>query len=92
MSHNPQNTIKAVSKLSERTEYLKINLTPSEMKVFELEEKKLSDYFAQNGFVYNRIEHFRIYLLNFFNDGLKDESLRLYKFDSSDLFKREPKK
>lgn len=47
--------------------FLKIFLNSSELRVIEMEEKKLQALYAEHGLFYNRPEHFRAFLLNLSN-------------------------
>lgn len=47
--------------------HIKIFLTPSELRVLEMEEKKLQSIYKSKGLFYNRPEHFRAILLNLSN-------------------------
>ncbi len=51
----------------ERNEFIKINFTFSEKKVFNLDEKQVIKFYAENGLIYNQQEHFRVILLNLNN-------------------------
>jgi len=53
-----------------RSEYLKIYLSPSEMKILELKEKNLREHYKSNGEYYNQQEHIRTFLLNSDSDTL----------------------
>jgi len=72
--------------------YLKVNFSPSELKVFRLKEKTMGKFFAENGFQLNETELFRTFVLNFDNDELMGVLLKLYKEDVSPLFHMVPQK
>lgn len=56
--------------MKNRSEYLKIYLSPSEMKILELKEKNLREHYKSNGENYNQQEHIRTFLLNSDSDTL----------------------
>ncbi|ADR33990.1 hypothetical protein Sulku_1327 [Sulfuricurvum kujiense DSM 16994] len=73
--------------LSARTDYLKINFTPSEKKVFTHKEKNVNNFFSANGVSYNQTEYFRVLSLNFDNPDLMALMSKLYLTDCNNAFK-----
>lgn len=73
--------------LSARIDYLKINFTSSEKKVFNHKEKNVNNYFSENSIVYNQSEFFRVLALNFDNPDFMALMSQLYKKDCNKAFK-----
>lgn len=55
---------------SSRVEYIKIYLKPSELKVLEHKEKRVSEIYKAKDSFYNRPNHFRLFMLNLDNPDL----------------------
>lgn len=73
---------------SNRIDYFKVNLTPSEFKVFDLKTKRVQAFFVDKNLTYNQVEFFRTLILNFDNPELMNLMSKLYASDVSPIFKR----
>lgn len=85
---NSLNTDIKNNSLSKRTEFLKIFLTPSLLKVFELKEKKVNSFFSENNLSYNQGEFFRVLILNLDDEALMSILCKMYASDCTPLFYR----
>lgn len=55
---------------SKRVKYLKFYLSDSEIEDFEFLEKHVKKFYEENGYVYNRSNHFRLILKNCSNEKI----------------------
>ncbi len=74
------------SKSSVRSEYLKINFTPSEMEVFNHKFKRVSKLYKEKGLVLNLPDFFRILAFNFDDSDLFEAFFPIYSADVSPFF------
>lgn len=73
--------------ISNRVDYFKINLTPSELKVLDLKTKRVKAFFSEKNLSYNQHEFFRTLVLNFDNPELMALMSKLYSSDCNLAFK-----
>ncbi len=73
-------------KASDSLSYFKINLSESQMKVFDHKTKKVNSYFSDMGYSFNQPEFFKVLLMNFDNVDFMRVMVDLYASDCSTLF------
>lgn len=71
----------------DRERYLKISLSESEMKVFDLKMKKISSHFKDKGVLLNQPEFFRIMFSNLDDPDFVNVILSLYQNEIHPMFK-----
>lgn len=64
LSQSTSDMIKPTSAPLRRSEYIKIYLSASELKVLELKEKRVTKHYTTKGTFYNRPDYFRLFMLN----------------------------